>query len=480
MERPTLPKGLVAFVKRDCPTCELVAPVLEQLAASGASLTVFTQDDPSFPSDADWVVDDTSLSMSWHHDIETVPTLLRVGDGESDRTVGWSAEHWRALSGDASIGEGLPESRPGCGSLSVDPNLVDELTVRFGGSDLHSRRVEVATLEDDHEAMFDRGWTDGLPVVPPTEARVIAMLAGTTREPSDIVAVIPPNLAEASVEKVAINAVMAGCKPEYLPVVLAAVEAVCTDRFNMHGVLATTMGVGPIFVVNGPIRHRIGMNSGINALGHGNRANATIGRAVQLVIRNLGGGRPGEIDRAAQGNPGKLGFCFAEDEEGSPWNSLAEHLGFDSGTDTVTAFCGEGPRIVVDQMSRTPESLTKLLAQAMLSTVSPRMVMGMDAMLVLSPEHMARYRDAGWDRQRFHEEINAHLTFKSDAIIRGVDGIDEGLPAGFEGIDVTKFPLDDGLLVTHAGGPAGLFSSIIGGWVRGDKGSLPVTKEITP
>ena len=134
------------------------------------------------------------------------------------------------------------------------------------------------------EAMFDRGWSDGLPVVPPTEARVNRMLAGTSREPDDIVAVIPPNLAECSVEKVAINAVMAGCLPEYLPVVIACLEAICTDEFNMHGVLATTMGVGPIFVVSGPITERLDMNSGINALGHGNRANTTIGRAVQLAV----------------------------------------------------------------------------------------------------------------------------------------------------------------------------------------------------
>src|SRR5207342_3724383 len=121
------------------------------------------------------------------------------------------------------------------------------------------------------------------------------------------------------VEKVAVNAVMAGCKPEYLPVVLACVEAACTDEFNIHGVLATTMPVGPVVIVNGPIRRAIGMNSGVNAFGQGNRANLAIGRALQLVIRNVGGGRPGGIDRATHGNPGKLSFCFAEDEVDSPW-----------------------------------------------------------------------------------------------------------------------------------------------------------------
>src|SRR5207244_7574502 len=140
--------------------------------------------------------------------------------------------------------------------------------------------------------------------------------------------------------------VMAGCLPEYLPVVLAAVEAVCTDAFNIHGVLATTMPVGPVLVVNGPIRRRIGMNSGKNVFGQGNRANATIGRALQLVVRNVGGGRPGEVDSATFGNPGKYTFCFAEDEEGSPWEALSVERGFPEGISTVMLFAGDGPRAV--------------------------------------------------------------------------------------------------------------------------------------
>ena len=478
---PILPDGLVAIVKRDCPTCELVAPVLLDLAGGDTPLTVFTQDDPSFPTAADWVVDDTDLGVSWHHDIETVPTLLLVRDGrEQERTVGWSRQHWQELTGADALGPGLPEMRPGCGSLSVDPTRADELAVRFGGSAVHSRRVQIAPLEDEMEAMFDRDWTDGLPVVPPTEARVLRMLEGTTRAPDEIVCLAPPNLVPCSVEKVAINAVMAGAKPEYLPVVLAALEAVCTDEFNMHGVLATTMAVGPVLVVNGPIRHQIGMNAGVNVLGQGNRPNATIGRAVQLTVRNVGGGRPGEIDRSTQGNPSKLGLCFAEDEEGSAWDSLAVERGFDPGTSTVTAFCGEGPRIIVDQQSRSPESLTRMLADAMRSVASPRMVMGIDAMLVLSPEHMARYRDAGWSKQRFRDELTAVSMIDSDTILAGAGGIDEGLPADFAGVQLPKFNPDGGLTIVHAGGPAGLFSSVLAGWLRGPGGSIPVTREVRP
>ncbi len=476
---PSLPDGLVAVVKRDCPTCELVAPVLASLADRG-DLVAYTQDDPGFPADADWVRDDTSLAVSWHNDIETVPTLIRVvGGTESERIVGWSAEQWRSFVGDDSLGAGLPDFRPGCGSLSVDPNNVDRLEATFGGSGLHARRVEFGSAEDVHEAMYERGWSDGLPLVPPTLERVARMLAGTTRDADEVVALAPPNLVECTVEKVAINAVMAGCLPEYLPVVIAALEAICTDEFNMHGVLATTMGVGPVLVVNGPIRNEIGMNAGINVLGQGNRANSTIGRAVQLTIRNVGGGAPGGVDRSAQGNPGKIGLCFPEDEEGSPWEPLSVERGFDPDVSTVTAFCGEGPSIIVDQKSRTPESLTRLIGQTVMTTVSPRMVMGMDAMLVLSPEHAARYRDAGWSKADFRAAFDEATALQSDDILEGHDGIDEGLPAGMAGIPLQKFRPDGGLLIVHAGGPAGLFSSIIGGWLSGPGGSIPVTKEIT-
>jgi hypothetical protein len=305
------------------------------------------------------------------------------------------------------------------------------------------------------------------------------MLTGTSRNPADLVAVVPPDLVDCTVEKVAINAVMAGCRPEHLPVVLTALEAVCTDDFNMHGVLATTMSVGPVLVVSGPITGQIDMNHGINVLGHGNRANSTIGRAVQLVVRNVGGGAPGGIDRATLGHMGKQGFCFAEDTAGSPWTSLSEERGFGPDQNTVTAFAGEGPHILMDQKSRSADSLTRMLANALLGSVSSRVVMGIDAMLVLSPEHMARYRDAGWDRSRFTDELAGHLMVDADSILVGAGAIEEGLPQDFAGMSLPKFR-PDGLLVVHAGGPAGLFSAIIGGWVNGPTGSEPVTKEITP
>jgi hypothetical protein len=311
--------------------------------------------------------------------------------------------------------------------------------------------------------------------VPPTEERVLAMLTGTGRTPDEVVAVVPPDLVEVTVEKVAIAAVMAGCRPEYLPWVLTALEAVCTDDFNIHGVLATTMPVGPVIVCSGPGTRAIGMNSGVNVLGQGNRANSTIGRAVQLVIRNVGGGRPGEIDRAAHGNPGKLGLCFAENDPESPFGTLAGQLGLDDTCDAVTVFAGEGPRCVVDQLSRTPESLAASLAVQLQALHHHKLVMAFDAIVVMGPEHARVFADAGWDRERILFELHMRLTTPASELERGAGGIAEGIPVGLTTAALPKFT-PTGLMLAYAGGSAGLFSAVIAGWVAGDKGSKPVAR----
>jgi hypothetical protein len=473
---PSLPDGLVIVVKRDCATCQMVVGVIERLTAE-RTVEVWTQDDPDFPPGG-LARHDDDLAVSWHHEIETVPTLIEVVDGaEVRRTVGWDRTAWRDITGIADLGDDLPEQRPGCGSLSVDPDLVDQLRARFSGSVLRSRRVDVAEAEDEMEAMFARGWSDGLPVVPPTEERVLRMLTGTTRSPDDVVAVVPPDLVEVTVEKVAINAVMAGCRPEYLPWVLAGVEAVCTDEFNIHGVLATTMPVGPVIICNGPGTRAIGMNSGVNVLGQGNRANLTIGRAVQLVIRNVGGGRPGEVDRATHGNPGKIAFCFPEDELGSPFTSLAVSRGVEPGTDAVTVFPGEGPRCVVDQLARDPDSLANTFAACLRTLHNPKAILAFDAILVIGPEHARVFADAGWDRERVLAEIHQRLLIPGSDLIRGAHGIAEGIPVHLRDATFPKFR-EGGILLVHAGGGAGLFSTIIGGWANGAVGSQPVTVNV--
>ena len=480
-----LPDGIIAIVKRDCPTCTLVEPVLADLVRRGTVSAVFSQDDAAFPESVPTGVrrDDTTLETSWRLDIDTVPTLLRVVDGAAgERIVGWSAEQWSAFCGYAELGDvhaGLPPHRPGCGAKNYDPGMPEKLEARFGGSKLRSRRVELATAEDEMEAMYDRGWSDGLPVVPPTPERVLRMLAGTTRDPAEIVAVVPPDLVDCTVEKVAINAVLAGCKPEYLPVVLAAVEAACTAEFNGHGLLATTYFAGPVVIVNGPITKAIGMNWGINVFGQGNRANATIGRALQLVIRNVGGGVPGGVDRAAFGNPGKYTFCFAENEVDSPWESLATERGLPAGRSAVTLFAGEGQRGMVDQISRTPESLASSFAACLRSVGHPKLALGFDAIVAVSPEHARVFREGGWDKAKLKAEVMDRLQIPAEELMRGAAGSSEGIGVTLPpGTFIPKFR-PNGLWFVHCGGTAGMFSSIIGGWASGSVGSEMVTKEIT-
>jgi thiol-disulfide isomerase/thioredoxin len=471
--------GLVVVVKEDCETCHLTIPVLHELIAEGRPLAVVSQDREDFPPGIE-VTHDFDLDISWDLKTETTPTIYRVEQGRVvDQQAGWLRSGWERVAMAQGLGEGLPDQRPGCGSDTLLPEVYQRLLRRHYPGLLSSRRIELGNVEDPIEAAFVRGWTDGLPVVPPTEDRVTKMLEGTSMSPGEVLCDLPPDLAECTVEKVAINAVMAGCLPEYLPVVLAAVEAAASGRFNIHGISATTYFTGPVIVVNGPIRRRIGMNSGINALGPGNRANLTIGRALNLVVRNVGGARPGGVDRAALGSPGKLSFCFPEDEEGSPWESLAVERGFSPQDSTVTLFAGHGPIEIVDQKSRTPESLTHTFALQLRMLGHPKLAGLSDAIVVVSPEHARIFREAGWPKARLRREIFQILTLPVEEMVAGAGEVAEGLPysvATGKG-HVPKFA-PEGLWFVHAGGDAGLFSAIISGWIGGATSSQMTTVPI--
>ena len=266
-----LPDGLVAVVKRDCPTCQLVTPVLAELrhTSDAPPLTVYTQDDPTFPPDLD-PVDDTGLAVSLALDLDTVPTLVRVEDGrETARLVGWSREQWEAFTGIPGLGDGLPPHRPGCGSRTQDPDVAAARAEAAGAADAVGRGgCRSGRAKTRPRPCSNAGWTDGLPVVAahPGAGRPHAH-RHDPRHPTRSSRSFHPTSWSARVEKVAINAVLAGCRPDYLPVVLAAVEAACTDEFNIHGLLATTWFSGPLVIVNGPVTRAIGMNAGINALG---------------------------------------------------------------------------------------------------------------------------------------------------------------------------------------------------------------------
>ncbi|MEO5694721.1 MAG: hypothetical protein ABIQ72_16435 [Usitatibacter sp.] len=464
---------LLIFAKRECETCLMVGPHLAHMPAA----RVLVQDDPAFFNGAD----DTALEASFRHDIETVPTLIRMEGGkETGRSAGWHRDEWRALSGVSTLGEELPAFRPGCGSKSREPGVHEQLVARYGDTGIQSRRIEVGEWDDSIEACYERGWSDGLPVVPPTDERILRMLAGTRRKPEEVIGNVPPNLLPCTVEKVAINAVLAGCKPEYMPVLIAALEASLEPVFTMHGLLCTTCFSGPIIVVNGEIAKRIGMNAGINALGQGNRANATLGRALQLIVRNVGGGRPGEMDRSTLGGPGKYTFCFAEDESDATWQPLSQARGIPKGKNAVTLFQGDGIQGFIDQRSRTPQELTRSLAMSLFAVGHPKLCQFTNAMLVLCAEHYAIYRDAGWDRARITAELHQALLRPGKDLIKGAQGVGEGIDPARAGEMVPKF-WEEGLLIVRAGGDAGLFSAILAGWTGGrfrDQ-SQPVTREIT-
>jgi hypothetical protein len=401
---------------------------------------------------------------------------------DRDRLAGLVARTGAALAVD-----GLPAMRPGCASRTRDPEIAAWLAARRARSSgrITARELELGDLEDPFEAMHERGLTDGLPVVPPTPERVVAMLEHTGRDPQELVGVVPPYGGRATVEKVTINAVMAGCAGPELPILLAAVEAVCREEFALHGLIATTAPAGPVVVVSGPYAERAGMNSGINALGQGNRANLTIGRALQLTIRNVGGGRPGREDRAAHGQPGKVGFAFAERlDETAPWPGLThDRAGLEPDQTGVTVFAGEAPRLVLDQLVREPDALAASLAAALEQVASPRQRLAWDAMLVIGPEHGRIFRTAGWPRERVAQELHRLSHRRAAELIRGAGGIAEGLaPEWVPDPDmlVPKFAAPERILIAYAGGDAGLFSMAIGGWVSGEAGSAPQSASVEP
>jgi len=257
----------------------------------------------------------------------------------------------------------------------------------------------------------DQGWTDGLPIVPPTEADLREFLRFTDRAPRELVAVLPPRQGEATVERIAINALMAGCRPEYLPVILTAVEALADPAFNLDSIQATTHPVAPLIIVNGPIAKEVGINSGYNAFGQGFRANLTIGRAIRLLLMNVGGGLPGTGDRATQGSPAKIAYCVAENEDASPWEPLHVEHGFPGDVSTVTAIGCEGPHNIQDHFSYTGLGILKVIAGAMGQAGSNNILAGGHPVLALGPEHAATIARDGFSKGQVKEFVYEHARF---------------------------------------------------------------------
>ena len=514
----TAPATLLFFFKHDCDTCDLTAPLVKRLhgalAAKGLRVVGVSQDAPTQTTGfvdrhelSFAVALDAELEVSAEYRFDAVPALVLARDSRQVLCSfeGFVKRDLIELTRLAAAACGapppeivrdedqLPEHRPGCVSKVHDPDVARRLAVRRGAATLGARRVRVPAGDDPFEFMADQGLDDGLPVVPPTEERVLRMLQGTTRPASEVVAHVPPNLAPATVEKVAVNAVMAGCRPEYLRVVLAATEAACTDAFNLHGVLATTYFATPVIVVNGPIRHEIGLNCGGNLFGQGFRANATIGRALQLLVRNVGGGRPGGVDMSTLGQPGKFTCCVGENEEESGWEPLHVERGFAPDASTVTLFAGEAPRAIRDQLSRTARSLGASMGLCLDAMAHPKLHRMGEVLLVVSPEHARTFARDSYSKTALRariQEVTARPLRKLlpddecqkgmalGAVPKELRG-EDGRPTA-EALDTPfpKFRRDEDILIMVGGGTAGKFSAVLGGWASGAAGSTAVTVEI--
>lgn len=334
-------------------------------------------------------------------------------------------------------------------------------------------RIEVPdSLEAVNDLLYEMGLTDGLPVVPPTAPRVRQALQYLGRDPEEVVAKVAPRFGEASIQKIAINAVMAGCRPEYLPVIIAALQAMCEPAFNLHGSAASTGGSAPFIVVNGPIRRALGMNATHNVFANGNRANATIGRAIRLVIINVLGSIPGQLDRSTLGHPGKFTFCIAEDEEDSPWRPLAQERGVPEGMSAVTVMACESPHQVMNEWTHDPPDILDTYVAAIRANMLTYSIWPGNYALVFAKSQREIIAAAGWRKRDIREYIyeRTRLLRREWRTVGKANLVRESNEN--EGFTALRSP--DDLLVIAAGGPAGGFGALVPPWF-GEK-SLAVTK----
>ena len=340
-----------------------------------------------------------------------------------------------------------------------------------------SLHAEPITTKDAFEAIelfYEKGWTDGLPIIPPTEDRIQAMLSTVAMEPGTVIGSIPERDRVFTAEVAAINAVMAGCLPEYFPVVVAALAAISDRAFGLHGPTASTHGAAILTIVNGPIIRGIGLNAGQGLFGPGNRANATIGRAMRLVLINAGGSR--EFDRATLGHPGKYTYCIAENED-TDWVPLHVQRGFDRSTSTVTVFAAEGPNQMNNHSALRAENILLTLADRMSGLGTFNMGGQTEMAVVICPEHYRTLNDQGWDKKRIQGFLYEHAARPLISLKKG-GYIEKPLQDGDGNVLVRAVQSPDDILLIVAGGVAGRFSACIPGWAS-KKACRSVTKAIS-
>lgn len=478
---------LLLFVSEECPTSTMavrrLASVLPSLAAVGVTLVAIFEDLPEVAARVARragfsglvLAEPPPYDVSRVYDLVSLPTTVLVTPDlrQAGRVVGWDSQALGRLLADATALAGggpapavpadPPTIKPGCAAKST----YDAATLVAVDRDRGDGGADI-------EEMYERGWTDGLPVVPPTPERVEAMLGGWN--PAITLGPVPPGMGEATLERVAACAVLAGCRPAYFPVVLAAVEAALDPAFNLGGQAVTTQPAGQLVVVNGAARDRLGLHSGMGALGPGWRPNMTIGRALRLVVTLTGQGAPGRLDRSTLGHPGKLGWCLAEDEEASPWEPLHVERGFRVEDSVVTLVACDAPLSISDHRSRTPEDLAWVLGWAAASTWSTNWwPLGTQSLYVICPEHAAMFRDAGWSKQRLREAMFDAVRRPARELTRG-----ETTPvvhASDPDDVIPKWTSPEEIVLLVAGGEAGRYSALLGPCLG--MGSQLVSREVS-
>jgi hypothetical protein len=327
---------------------------------------------------------------------------------------------------------------------------------------LQAEAIETKDALNAIELFYKKGWTDGLPVIPPTKDRIESMLKMVGMAPDAVIGAIPERGRVFCAEVVAINAVMAGCLPEYFPVVVTAVSAVCDPAFGLHGPTASTHGAAILMIVNGPVISGLGLNSGQSVFGPGHRANATIGRAIRLLLINAGGSP--EFDRSTLGHPGKYTYCIAENED-MDWVPLHVQRGFDKSVSTVTVLAAEAPNQVNNHTALKAENILLTLADRMTGLGTFNMGGQTEMAAIICPEHYHTLNDQGWDKTRVQEFLYTHAVRPLSDLKKG-GYIEKPIENGDENIPVRAVQSPDDILLIVAGGIAGRFSACIPGWVN--------------
>ncbi len=335
------------------------------------------------------------------------------------------------------------------------------------------------------EDYYRRSWTDGLPVVPPTEERVSEFVAASGRDAGEVLGIVPPRMGIATVEEVAVNAVMAGCLPEYMPVVLATVEAVLEERFNLNGVQATTHCCAPLVMVSGPVVRRLEINYSTNVFGHGCRANATIGRALRLVMINLGGGHTETGDKSTLGHPGKYTFCIGVDQE-TPWGPVHLEKGLEVEDSAVTVFACEAPHSVIN--GTTAENSLEMVADAMSTVGNNNLAYGGESLVILSPLTAEGLAAEGWAKEDVRAFLYEHARVPFRKVLlrfgrkpevtpgqwpKWLDRLDEKDENAL--VPVVRRPGDIHIVV--AGGRGVPFNAVCPGW--GYMGGFAITRKLS-